>query len=306
MPMKNKITHISLLWTLPFFVLTTFGLFLGYQYISSEQSLSDSTQTTVTANPEEQTILNGKTMVAFGDSITEFGHYPAVIAENTGMTVHNMGFKGTRLAYHPHSYYDPFSLTKLVDAIVTRDFSEQDQAIQEDRNYSLAFKEHYEQLKEIDFSTIDIVSVLIGTNDYMGNQAGVVALGSPTDNTRETFYGAVNYFVHVMQENYPEIDLIFVTPTWRMNTATLGGKSAEIQPNARENYLLEFVDVIVERGKYYDIPTLDLYRTSGFNEENHATFFEDHVHPNRQGYEHIGNAISHFLIDTYNQKFVKN
>lgn len=294
--------HPFRLWTLPLVAMMILSLFLGYRHISSKEPLPEPTQTTVSANAEEQDILNGKTMVAFGDSVTEFGNYPAIIAKNTGMTVHNMGFKGTRLAYHPYSAYDEFSLTKLVDAIVSQDFNEQDKAIQEDRNYSTAFKEHFEQLKNIDFNTVDLVSVLIGTNDYMGNQAGVVSLGTPTDNTRETFYGAINYFVQTMQENYPHLELVFITPTWRMNHENLGGKSAAVQPNARENYLIEFVDVIMERGDYYDIPTLDLYRTSGLNEENHATFFEDHVHPNADGFELIGNTVTHFLIDTYNKQ----
>lgn len=300
--MKNKTKHPFRLWTLPLVATITLCLFLSYQHITSNQPLPDATQTTVSANPEEQDILFDKTMVAFGDSVTEFGNYPGIVAENTGMTVHNMGFKGTRLAYHPYSAYDEFSLTRIVDAIISQDFSEQDKAIQEDRNYSIAFKEHFEQLKNIDFNTVDLVSVLIGTNDYMGNQAGVVSLGNPTDNTPETFYGAINYFVQTMQENYPHIELIFITPTWRMNHENLGGESAAVQPNARENYLIEFVDVIIERGHHYGIPTLDLYRTSGLNEENHATFFEDHVHPNDQGFELIGNTVTHFLIDTYNKQ----
>src|SRR5699024_6489227 len=113
-------------------------------------SLPEHKSTTVSANPEIQNILEGKTMIAFGDSVTEFGNYPDIIAENTGMSVQNMGFKGTRLAYHPYAAYEPFSLTNLIDAVITSNFSEQDIAIQEDRNYSQAFKEHYEELKTID------------------------------------------------------------------------------------------------------------------------------------------------------------
>lgn len=302
MPMKNKITHPFLLTTLSLIFAFILVTFLGSKYSTSEQTLPEPTNTTVSANPEGQDILAGKTMVAFGDSVTEFGNYPEIVGKNTGMTVHNMGFKGTRVAYHPHSAYDSFSLTKLVDAIVTRNFSEQDAAIQEDRNYTPAFKAHYDHLKTIDFNAIDLVSILIGTNDYMGNHAGVVSLGEPTDNTRETFYGAINYLISSLQENYPQLELVLITPTWRMNHEEFGGQSAEIQPNARENYLIDFVDVLNERGDYYNIPTLDLYRTSGLTEENHATFFEDHVHPNSQGFELIGNTISHFLIETYNDK----
>lgn len=218
------------------------------------------------------------------------------------MTVHNLGFKGTRIAHHPYSSYDEFSPTKLIDAIITRDFSEQDVAIQEDRNYSKAFIDHYEHLKKIDFNNVDIVSLLIGTNDYMGNGAGVVSLGNTTDQTRETFTGAINYFVTEMKEGFPHLDLVLITPTWRMNHEDFGSQSAAIQPNARGDYLIDFADTILERGEHYDMPTLDLYRTSGLNEDNHSEFFVDHVHPNEQGYELIGNTISHFLIDTYNQQ----
>ena len=299
--MKKKLNLRTL------FLITTLALiaFFGINHFNSDtttQAIPNHTQPTASANLEEQSILSGKTMVTFGDSVTEFGHYPTVIAENTGMIVHNLGFKGTRIAHHPYSSYDEFSPTKLVGAIISRDFSEQDIAIQEDRNYSKAFIDHYEHLKKIDFNNVDIVSLLIGTNDYMGNGAGVVSLGNTTDQTRETFTGAINYFVTEMNEAFPHLDLVLITPTWRMNHEDFGGQSAAIQPNARGNYLIEFVDTILERGDYYDIPTLDLYRTSGLNEDNHEDFFVDHVHPNEQGYELIGNTISHFLIDTYNQQ----
>lgn len=304
--MKNKLQTSkfylrTLLLVAILFLIAFFGI-THKQTDDLSQAIPKQTQPTASANPEEQNILAGKTMIAFGDSVTEFGHYPSVIAENTGMNVHNLGFKGTRLAHHPHSAYDEFSPTKLIDAIVSRDFTEQDLAIQEDRNYTPEFINHYEELKTIDFKNVDLVSLLIGTNDYMGNGAGVVSLGDPSDNTRETFAGAINYFVDTIQEAFPHLDLVLITPTWRMNHEDFGGESAAIQPNANGDYLIEFADTILAAGNHYDIPTLDLYRTSGLNEDNHDDFFVDHVHPNEQGYELIGNTISHFLIDTYNQQ----
>jgi lysophospholipase L1-like esterase len=304
--MKNKSTAKTSRFA-PLLIITLLALitFFGLNFKQTDaipHSIPEQTKPQVSASTEAQEILAGKTMVTFGDSVTEFGHYPEVIAENTGMTVENIGFKGTRIAHHPYSSYDEFSPTKLADAIISRDFTEQNLAIQEDRNYTTDFINHYETLKTIDFNDVDIASLFIGTNDYMGNGAGAVTLGEMTDQTRETFTGAINYFVQSMQNAFPHLDLILITPTWRMNHADLGGKSAEIQPNSNGDYLIEFVDAILERGAYYDIPTLDLYRLSGLNEENHDNFFVDHVHPNHQGYELIGNTISHFLIDTYNKE----
>lgn len=288
--------------TLPLIALLTLSIYTYQTNDPTHEMTVEPTQSIVSANPENQSVLAGKTMIAFGDSVTEFGHYPEVIANNTGMHVQNIGFKGTRLAHHPNSAYDEFSPTNIVDAVITQDFSVTDRAIQEDRNYSNAFIQNYEQLKTIDFNQVDIVSLLIGTNDYMGNKAGVVSLGESADNTRETFTGAMNYFVTQMEAAFPHIDLVLITPTWRMNPVGFGGESAANQPNANGDYLVDFVDTILERGQHYNLPTLDLYRTSGLNEENHSDFFIDHVHPNKQGYELIGNTISHFLIDTYNNQ----
>jgi len=299
MPMKKFKSRKFLFSALLLIAVLLFIVFFSHQ---QTESISEPRSTTVSANPEEHDILAGQTMVAFGDSVTEFGHYPAVVAQNTGMTVHNLGFKGTRLAYHPYSSYDEFSPTKLAEAIITRDFSEQDAAIQENRNYTQAFVDHYEQLKTINFNDVDLVSLLIGTNDYMGNQAGVVSLGQPTDTTRETFTGALNSFVNTFQEAYPHLEFVLITPTWRMNHEDLGGDSAAIQSNARGDYLIDFADTMIERGEHHNIPTLDLYRTSGLNADNHADFFVDHVHPNDEGYELIGNTISQFLIETYNEE----
>jgi lysophospholipase L1-like esterase len=277
-------------------------LFILFFENKAKSSFPEAGDSTVSATADQHNILSGKTMVAIGDSVTEFGHYPEVIEKHTGMIVHNLGFKGTRLAYHPHSAYDEFSPTKLIDAIITRDFSEQDAAIQEDRNYSQAFIDHYQHLKTIDFNEVDIASLLIGTNDYMGNGAGVVSLGQATDSTRQTFSGALNYFVTALLDAFPHLKLVLITPTWRINHPDLGGESAATQPNAKGDYLVDFVDTIKHLGQQHELPTLDLYRNSGLNEDNHAAYFVDEVHPNEEGYERIGNAISKFLLETYNNE----
>src|SRR5699024_7401016 len=137
MPMKKTLPFFRRL-ALPLVVVATLTFTIEHPFLSSEPSLPEHKSTTVSANPEEQTILQGKFMVAFGGSVTEFENYPVIIASNTGMSVQNMGFKGTRLAYHPYAAYEPFSLTNLIDAVISRDFSVQDRAIQEDRNYTPA------------------------------------------------------------------------------------------------------------------------------------------------------------------------
>lgn len=99
-------------------------------------------------------------MVCFGDSITEFGNYPDIIAERTGMTVYNCGFQGTRLAIHGSPEYDKFSISKSIYAISNNNWTEQITA-----NEQINYK-NFDKLMNINFNEIDYVSI----KDYLSHQ----------------------------------------------------------------------------------------------------------------------------------------
>ena len=155
---------------------------------------------------EQKDNLKNKVMVAFGDSVTEFGKYPDIVSNNTKMKVYNIGFGGTRIAHHTDDYYDRFSLTRLLDAIETGDFGDQENAVASDNNsVSPKFKLHFKNLKNIDFTKVDFISIFLGTNDYMGTRDGIVPVGDIEDTTRETFNGGINYAVNKIREINPDI-----------------------------------------------------------------------------------------------------
>ena len=116
--------------------------------------------------------LAGKTVVCFGDSL--FGMYrgdtsaPAYIAAETGATVYNVGFGGTRMAEHPTTGYAAFSMWALAQAVQTEDWSGQEAEASSGSSY---FPEQLAVLKGIDFSTVDIVVLHFGTNDFHGGVA---------------------------------------------------------------------------------------------------------------------------------------
>ncbi|WP_177220669.1 SGNH/GDSL hydrolase family protein [Halolactibacillus miurensis] len=296
--MRNK---TILTWGLSIFMLFLLIFIVFIDEKNNEFILEDDERIIDNATQvENKDTLKGKVMVSFGDSVTEFGDYTDVISRRTRMTVYNIGFGGTRMAHHTSTDYDPFSFSYLVKSIVNNDFNEQQSLIDKDNPFSPRFKLHFKNLKEIDFSNVDFISVFLGTNDYMGTKyGGVVPLGNETDSTRDTFYGGINVAVEILKEAYPNIEVIFVTPTWRMNNEQLGGGSAEENPNEDGYYLIEYVDALIDRGEYYNIPTLDLYRESGINKETQSIYLADDVHPNDEGFKHIGNMISDFIISYY-------
>lgn len=74
-------------------------------------------------NPKENAIK----CVCFGDSTTGmFGRgtdYPSIIGEMLNIDAVNCGFSGSTITDHSSANYLPFSLNRLVDAIVNNDFS---------------------------------------------------------------------------------------------------------------------------------------------------------------------------------------
>lgn len=272
------------------------GIIIYGEHIWSTPNVEGVTLETTNAPDHEENELQDKVLVAFGDSVTEFGNYPDVIAKNSGLTVYNVGFGGTRMAYHTNSNYDAFSMTKLVDAIVSGDYSEQEEA-----NAETGYTTTFENLKNIDFNNVNIITIMYGTNDYMGGTEGAVPLGTRDDSTRETFNGAMNYIVKSISEAYPEIEIVFITPTWRMNAEQFGGGGVDTQPNPEGIYMEEYVDAIIEFANNKYLPVLDLFRSSGIKEDSKEVYLSDTVHPTYEGYELIGNKISVFLNATYNK-----
>ncbi|WP_064467911.1 SGNH/GDSL hydrolase family protein [Lederbergia galactosidilytica] len=237
-----------------------------------------------------------KTIVCLGDSITEFGNYPEVIANRTGATVYNCGFGGTRLANHGEPNYDAFSVAKIVESIVSGDWSEQEEA-----NATTGYTTTFDNIKNIDFNTVDHITIFAGTNDWAGtDRYGSVELGKDDDTTRETFKGAINYIIKTLLTAYPNIKITFFTPIWRSRIIAGDGHDSDIFPNRDGAMLIDFVDALINLGGKNHVSILDLYRNSGINKYNESNFLEDGVHPKKpKGYEHIGNKGSSFLIANY-------
>lgn len=244
--------------------------------------------------------LFGKKIAMFGDSITEFGNYPEIAAKKNGVILSKFGFGGTRLAHHTDAYYDAFSFAKLADAIVSSDFTLQQNKIDDLKNpFSPRFKTAFNSLKITNFSNIDCITIFYGTNDYMGTAAGTVPIGSPNDKTRETFYGALNYSIEKLLTAYPNLKILFLTPTWRENHTSLTTGEVDTTPNTSGTYLVEFVDAIIDRAEVNHLPYLDLFRTSGINKFNKSIYLADFVHYTPFGYEYIGNKIGSWLNSIY-------
>ena len=240
---------------------------------------------------------DGKKLVCFGDSITFMG-YTDTIKADTGIIAQNVGLSSGRYAYSDDSnqYINAFAFHNIVDSIVSGDWT-----IPDSINGISGYTNQYQQIqdiKAIDFNTIDFVSIAYGTNDFSS--------ATPLDNQNDkydtnTFKGAIRYCLKKLLEAFPNLKIIGVTPCYRFwsendtilydsDEHTIGGM-----------YLSDYVEAVEEVYKEYHLPFVNNYDTAGINKYNRLQYFNvtDGLHPKLIGREILGHRIAEGILMNY-------
>ena len=138
----------------------------------------------------------------------------------------------------------------------------------------------------------DIVVVFGGTNDFGHGDA---PLGTFSDRTPDTFYGACHVLMESLINKYPASTIVFMTPLHRCNEDNLKGdgfKENDVAP------LSTYVNIIKEVACYYSIPVLDLFAVSGIQPRvpiMQKLYCPDGLHPNDDGHKIIASRLKEFL-----------
>jgi lysophospholipase L1-like esterase len=235
------------------------------------------------------TPLKGKVIVNFGDSIFGNARPPedisTRIAELTLATVHNCGFGGCRMSYHPYENYDAFSMTKLAKAIARNDFTLQDAAIANTSGHSLPgyFAESVELLKSIDFSKVDIVTISYGSNDFNG----VTLENTANKHDQNTFAGALRYSIETILNAYPHIRIFVCSPTYRfwMDDEFSFVEDSDTKTGGAGYLTTDIAEKARLIAKEYKLPYIDNYYSPGINKFNRGYYFpaKDGAHHNIEG-----------------------
>lgn len=136
------------------------------------------------------------------------------------------------------------------------------------------------------------ITIFGGTNDF--NEG--IPLGIKGSTTYDDFYGQTRHFIEYLINKYPTIPIIFITPLQRNYSGTDTTNIAGLGPNKNGNYLIDFVNIIIELCNEYGTPVIDLYRISGFNTKNIQYYTNDGLHPNDIGQKRIASIISQEIL----------
>ena len=132
----------------------------------------------------------------------------------------------------------------------------------------------------------DVIVVFGGTNDFGHGDAPI---GTFSDRTPDTFYGACHTLMSSLLEKYPGAVIVIMTPIHRLS---------ENQPDRKGHILADYVDMLREVARYYGLPVLDLFAMSGIQPAVpviREKFCPDGLHPNDAGHALLADRIENFL-----------
>lgn len=211
--------------------------------------------------------LKGTKINFLGDSITEGAGtsspdrmFTMLIEREYGAICQNYGIGGTRIARQKTATVEKWD----------RDF--------------------ISRVPEMD-ADADIVVVFGGTNDFGHGDA---PLGTMSDRTPYTFYGALHCLYTALTEKYPGVPIVVLTPLHRITEDIPTGDNKP----APVGTLKEYVNIIREVAEYYSLPVLDLFKESGLQPKISVIqqkYIPDGLHPNDDGNAILAHKIARFL-----------
>ena len=287
------------------FLNATVSTFTPYKVIADDGSVSERFD----ALKRQQSPLYGKTIVCFGDSITEFNDsdgkgWSDYLATMSGANVIRAGIGGTQLATRkevietPTDYleaYGAIDISNLVKAWATKDWTAVDNAItwlasnKSDDNSAAI-----ERLKATSIENVDIVIIFGGSNDFNNSTFGTPTDINPVGNT----CGGINQVVDSIQAAKPNMPIYFFTPIPRMATPEIWCDEYRINDKDSEGRSLSFpslIERIQECVRYNHLPCCDMFNALGINRKNILTYAPDGVHPTK-AYPLVANRIYSFIM----------
>lgn len=133
----------------------------------------------------------------------------------------------------------------------------------------------------------NIIYLACGVNDFQHN----ISLGDENGTDITTFYGAFNKCIEHLTSEYPKSLIVIATPIHFVNENT---------PNSVGLKLVDYVNALTNRAKYYGLPICDMWNDFGYNpnfESVKSTMFDTiGLHPYTEiGTTLFGNRVASFL-----------
>lgn len=238
-------------------------------------------------------------VAAFGDST--FGtprnetSILSQVEELAGISIYNAAFGGTcasRIDYERRLDYsvDALSLAGLAKAVYADDFGVQ-QTTKSRENGTEFFGDFVDELERIDFSSVELVLIDYGINDYY---VGVPIRNEEDPYDEYTFTGALRSALNYLRRVNPNMRIVLVTPTYSwLVSAKQTCEEYDAGGGIQEDYVRAEMELAQELG----IEVIDVYHDVYPHEkwEDWTLYTMEGIHPNEAARELLANIIADYL-----------
>ena len=220
------------------------------------------------------------------------------IAQKCDATVYNCAFPDSYLSMKYEEYTDSYPQDALSLYLVTASFCGGDLTLME---HAAGLVEDTEgtqaaldTLKNVDFSTVDMIVIMYDLSDYMDDRP---VMDENNDINLITWNGALNASIDLIQQTYPHIRIVVLSPSYGQYTDENGNlvnaDTEDLGNGTLPDYVLHEIDVAMANG----VSILDNYYGS-VTENQAAECLTDGYHLNEAGRERIAQRFAEkiFLI----------
>ena len=218
-----------------------------------------------------------------------------MIAAKTGATVYNCSVSGSFLAaenytldptYRPMDAYNFYWLVQL--AIKSPTYFRHEQAAETLRDKTPAeAQEVYDTLWNLDFTKVDVITIMYDASDYY---AGHEMYSDTNDTDIEQFTGNLEAGIELLQENYPWIRIIVMSPTYAYALDEEGNYISSDKYTYGWDVLSTYAIKQQQSCSRRSVTFIDhIYGT--INEDNADEYLIDHLHLNVAGRELVADRF---------------
>ncbi len=135
----------------------------------------------------------------------------------------------------------------------------------------------------------DLIFIWHGSNDWFWG----TPIGSFKDQEGESFFASVRLAVTTLRTQFPETPVMWAAPIFRLETPDGGSRTEDafFLENKAGHTMYDYVKALEEASWRYHFPLIDMGRLVNIHRQNEDRFLEDHVHPNRAGYDRIEKVL---------------
>lgn len=237
---------------------------------------------------ELQRKFKGKNIIWLGDSIHAYSQWdgvtvPYIFQYDSGAKCYNWAQGGTTMAKMGIANYDPFSGVGMVDALISRDFTEQ-----ETHMVDRGFTTQVAEMKAFDMSKAHTIIIEFGTNDALKD---VTLDNSENELDTNTTGGALRYMIKTLQTKYPKLNIAVcnVQPV-------AGWLDAE---HTKSYDSINQTNIINSVCEDLNIPLIDIYNDLGINDYTSTTLLHDGLHRTHEGKLKQAKLIENRLVQLF-------